>query len=208
MLISAGVARHALGYPTPKAPPGSPKDSFLFFTSPEQQLIGKVSIINAKSVFHSVLINSQLEQAIFWQQVWQLGCAKASVIMFYRRIFNVGKPKRWFQICTIALLTLVVLWTVAFFFTLLFDCGTNFSANWTTVIALEKECTVSQQGHMAMVICDFLIDMPIICLPFPLVRRPYVLLVLHISDITTRSGSYTCPFPESLLSLRSSFLVH
>ena len=88
--------------------------------------------------------------------------------MFYRRIFNDGKI-RWFNILTIALLALVGIWTVAFFFTFLFACGTHFSAKWTTVVALTKYCHGSQDGQMAMAIADFVIDVFIILLPIPMV---------------------------------------
>ncbi|KAF2661087.1 hypothetical protein K491DRAFT_674375 [Lophiostoma macrostomum CBS 122681] len=149
--IWVGVAGHGLGYRTPKPPAGSPKDAFLYFTSPEQQLAGK------------------MEYGILWQQMWQLGFAKASVLMFYRRIFASGKPALWFTVSTIGLLVLVGLWTVAFFFTILFDCGTHFSAKWTTVIALLEHCHGENEGQMAMSICDFSIDLFIIVLPFPII---------------------------------------
>lgn len=163
-----GVAKHALGHPTPKPPPGSPRDAFLYFTSPQQQLIGKVCTRPYNNRYHTrVLTRIQLEQATIWMR--QLGCAKASVVMFYRRVFTAGKLRRWFQVATITLIVVIALWALIFFFLMLFACGTNFSANWTTVIALEEHCPQSPHWQMSLAICDFGIDMFIITLPLPIV---------------------------------------
>lgn len=116
-----------------------------------------------------MLTTIQLEQATIWIQIWQLGCAKASVVMFYRRVFSAGKLRHWFQVATITLVVAIALWTLIFFFLMLFACGTNFSANWTTIVALEENCAQSPHWQMSLAICDFGVDMFIITLPLPMV---------------------------------------
>ena len=126
-----------------------------------------------------ILTLAQVEAAILWQQMWQLGTGKASVVMFYRRIFWTGKPQRWFTIATITVLLLISLWTVIFFFILLFACGTHFSGFWTTLIAHEMDCAGSNVKQMALSITDFVIDILIIILPLPIVRS----LLLHVDSL-------------------------
>lgn len=99
-------------------------------------------------------------------QVWAFGAIKLSVIFFYRRIFR-GKG---FEICSKAMMAIIIAWTLSFFFSFLFGCGTNFEANWSTLEALLTECHPQHTYQQAMAVSDVLTDALILAIPIPLVR--------------------------------------
>ena len=81
----------------------------------------------------------QVEWAFQMMQVLALGCVKLSFLFFYRRIF-VNRSSSWFGKITAALIVIVVMWTVSFFFALLFACKGNWSAWWGSVLDLATKC--------------------------------------------------------------------
>ena len=59
-----------------------------------------------------------------------LGFSKMSALFFYKRIFCVGGRKAIFNIIVLVSIVVVGLWLVAFEFTVGFQCGVHFSAQW------------------------------------------------------------------------------
>jgi len=101
-------------------------------------------------------------------QIPALGFVKASFILFYRRIFTKSAAKK-FNWVTWFMLFVIVSWTIAFFFALVFICGTDFSAYWTSTIVEKANCVDTSMLHNAFVISDVVTDVIIIVLPLPMV---------------------------------------
>ena len=131
----------------------------------------------------------QVEWAFQMMQVLALGCVKLSFLFFYRRIF-VNRSSSWFGKIIAALIVIVVMWTVSFFFALLFACKGNWSAWWGSVLDLATKCVQTLQLELALVVSDFIVDVLIMIVPIPMVRSPdritsFVLIF--------RYGAFTCP---------------
>jgi hypothetical protein len=100
-------------------------------------------------------------------QLIALGFAKASVLLFYRRIFG-NFNSRIFEVVTVTLLALVFVWTAAFFFTNAFQY-TPVSDMWTKVPS-QAHSTFSQstQMYLAQSYADVVLDVVIITVPIPM----------------------------------------
>ena len=95
------------------------------------------------------------------------GCVKYSVILFYRRLFR-GKI---FQHWTTFLLALVTIWTFGFFFTVLFECGSNVWAVWGTLDDLLTHCANEVEFFEGDCISDIIVDVMILLTPLPIVSE-------------------------------------
>lgn len=102
-------------------------------------------------------------------QVLALGCVKLSFLFFYRRVFTTG-TSTWFSKTTTSLIIVVLGWTIAFFFALLFACKGNWSAWWGSVLDLSTKCVQTLKLELALVTSDFVTDVLIMVLPIPMVR--------------------------------------
>ena len=98
-----------------------------------------------------------------------LGSIKLSFLFFYRRIFCPNK-KNLASLFLDAMIVLVVLWTLGFFFSELFNCGTHFSALWGSTVDL-MSCDKTEVHLLALVITDFITDAIILIFPIPLIWR-------------------------------------
>lgn len=161
-VLALGSAMHALAQPTPlgKGPKG-------FLT-----VLNKAIVVTEKVGVSGLLISRvqsnlvfQMKFVINLTQLWAFGAIKLSVLFFYRRIFK-GKI---FDICTYVMICIVVAWTLSFFFAFLFQCGTNFGANWSTLKALLTQCHAQHTYQLAMAVSDVLTDGLILLIPIPLV---------------------------------------
>ncbi|KAL8826762.1 MAG: hypothetical protein Q9191_003598 [Dirinaria sp. TL-2023a] len=92
-----------------------------------------------------------------------LGSIKLSVLFFYRRIFR-GQIFDW---CSRALIGVVGFWMIAFFFTILFECGTKFWALWSTLDDLITHCLDEVMALKALTISDVITDGLILTMPVP-----------------------------------------
>ncbi|KAH7324817.1 plasma membrane protein Pth11-like protein [Stachybotrys elegans] len=99
-----------------------------------------------------------------------IGCTKASFVCFYLRIFSVNKRS-----CThyllVGMLVFVIIWTLAFFFSELFQCGLNFWAVNSSVLDLATQCPHTQILDIAVCSSDVAADLVIFAIPIPLVWR-------------------------------------
>jgi hypothetical protein len=114
-----------------------------------------------------------------------------SALFFYKRIVCVGGRKAIFNI--IALISKVVggLWRVAFEFTLGFQCGVHFSAQWEGTAA--KHCKIVFPMLLGLTISDFLLDLWVLALPiYPVyfLSYPYELYMLMNSLDPKASSSF------------------
>lgn len=113
----------------------------------------------------------QVQYVFLCLELLGFGLVKLSVIFFCRRIFcDVFKGR--FDIITKVLITLVVLWSVGFTFAMIFECGTNFWALFSTAENLVKSYVKTLKLAEAFVISDATTDLMILCLPLPMVRVP------------------------------------
>lgn len=106
-----------------------------------------------------------LTEQIFWAfdlvQCFAFGTAKLSVLFFYRRIFR-GEI---FNILSIGMIVVVVIWTLGFFFAILFRCGTQFWALWAPLKFLLANCYSSTPMFQAFSISDVITDVFILAMP-------------------------------------------
>ena len=98
-------------------------------------------------------------------QVLILGSIKLSVIYFYRRIFR-GKA---FDLYSKGMIAIVCAWTIAFFFTVFFECGTDFRYLWGRLLDLLTHCTDDVMYLKSYAISDVITDGLILVMPIPTV---------------------------------------
>ncbi|CAD6448222.1 233e18dd-bbc7-4aaf-9392-5be7a1c50f53 [Sclerotinia trifoliorum] len=108
----------------------------------------------------------------FWPgellQIPALGLVKLSLILFYRRVFTRNAAPR-FNIVTWFMILIILLWTLSFFFSILFICGLDFAAYWTSTVVEKAHCVDTDRLHNAFAISDVVTDFVIICLPVPMI---------------------------------------
>ena len=114
-----------------------------------------------------LIVSLQLLWAFELMQAPMLGFVKLSFVMFYRRIFCTVNGSKAFNIATITVAALTVLWMIGIWLSLLFICGTNFSAWWTSVKMNNTYCPGTLKYQQAMAISDTLMDVLVFVLPIP-----------------------------------------
>lgn len=100
-------------------------------------------------------------------QTAALSFIKTSRLFFFRRIFRTGSRKL-VDIALWAMLSIVIVWGLAFVFGFMFICGTHFDWNWTSVensLKCGNLTIINQSLSLSDVITDFLI----MIFPIPLV---------------------------------------
>ncbi|PSR76353.1 hypothetical protein BD289DRAFT_378721, partial [Coniella lustricola] len=90
------------------------------------------------------------------------GLAKLSVLSFYRRIFSTPLLNG----LNTALMVIVSIWSVGFFFAYLFRCGMTFWALWAPLEDPIKCCYISTTMFYALGLSDVVTDVLIPSLPF------------------------------------------
>lgn len=98
-------------------------------------------------------------------QVLVLGTIKLSVILFYRRAFR-GST---FDYYSKGMLAIAMVWTIAFFFSCLFECKTHFDYVWSTLLNLVTHCFDEEKFFEAYAISDVILDVLILAVPIPMV---------------------------------------
>lgn len=123
---------------------------------------------------------------------------KLSFVFFYRRIFP-RKVAKIFNVVSLTMIGIILVWTIAFFFSILFICGTDFSAYWTSTIVEKEHCVNTNMLHNAFAISDVITDIMIITLPIPMVSAPH-LSKCRLPNESHRSGIYILRQGENLES--------
>lgn len=132
----------------------------------------------------------EIEWAFQMMQMLALGCVKLSFLFFYRRVFTTG-TSTWFSKVTKSMIIIVLLWTAAFFFALLFACKGNWSAWWGWVMDLSTKCVHTLQLELGLVTSDFVTDVLIMVLPIPMVSS-YSQMLRQKLICVSRSGAFIC----------------
>lgn len=104
-----------------------------------------------------------------WLQPLVLCLIRLAVIFFCRRIFF---AHRSFRIASAIMAGIVVAFTVCFFFGQLFDCGTNFAANWGSLSYIAQHCPFGFMATVVYTILDAALDLAVLVLPLPWVSCP------------------------------------
>lgn len=97
------------------------------------------------------------------------GTAKASALLFYRRVFCAGGQHRPLARVIAVALPVLGVWTVVFVFMTIFQCGTHFDAPWDGTKL--KYCTLSYPSIEGVAVSDVLLDVFVVLLPIYPVRK-------------------------------------
>ncbi|TEY32148.1 hypothetical protein BOTCAL_0750g00010 [Botryotinia calthae] len=140
-----GVTHKVLGYPTPKDP---------LVVAESAATLSKVIPMGGKSQ-HPLALSAN-------------SCVFTSALFFYHRIFCVHGRGDVFRALIIVSISVVILWTITYDLLSGLQCGTHFSALWTSAANYEKYCEkTSYPFLLSLTISDFLLDLWTICLPIP-----------------------------------------
>ncbi|KAK3172901.1 hypothetical protein OEA41_006227 [Lepraria neglecta] len=156
-LRTIGVRKGVMGYPTPPPPQLSPAEE-LTHVEPSVEEIQKIEFA------------FQLLMLIAY------GLIKASILFFYRRLFVVGKSGA-FNLITMSTVVVVFLWMIAFLGLFTFNCGSAVDAKWGSLLEVSKSCKFSFTAEEGMASSDFILDLFVFLLPFPVIWR------LHMTKV-------------------------
>jgi len=111
------------------------------------------------------ILNDKMSYGIFSIQCIQITFAKLSILFFYRRIFCSTKIWDSMNIAIWILVGFTITWGISFFFANIFECGTDFAANWDATAAITAKCIKLTEMNEAWFISDFVIDFIIFVMP-------------------------------------------
>ncbi|KAI1465029.1 uncharacterized protein F4812DRAFT_439290 [Daldinia caldariorum] len=111
------------------------------------------------------LVYEKTKFAVNILSVIGLGLVKASILIFYKGIFNTVRPFRW---AVYGMLGIVAAWTISYFFANLFTCYPI-----TPLIEpfYGKNCINSIPMWLSVVATDLIVDIGILLMPVPMVLR-------------------------------------
>jgi hypothetical protein len=92
---------------------------------------------------------------------------KLSVLFFYRRIFMIRPYFRYFNT---AMIVLISLWGLGFFWAEVFACGTDFPVQWKERTQAPAHCTDHGTELFVFAITDLIGDVLIVLMPFLVIR--------------------------------------
>ena len=122
-------------------------------------------------IFYTYRLLTQVDQinyAFTVLVIFAFGLIKLSIIFLYRRLF-VTRRGTYFDWITKISISVVLLWTISFFFGFIFGCGTHFSAEWGSFRDYHMYCGVVIDLMNPLVVSDLVSDVMILCLPLPVV---------------------------------------
>lgn len=93
---------------------------------------------------------------------------KLSIIYFLRRLFVVGKTGH-FNIITLSMVTIVVLWLITFLGLFIFGCKSHVDYHWGNLAQISSSCYHPFRQELGMAFSDLILDILIFILPFPMV---------------------------------------
>jgi hypothetical protein len=116
-------------------------------------------------------------------QCLAFGTAKLSVLFMYRRIF--GASSETFKWLALAMMIVVGVWMLGFFFAILFRCGNQFWALWAPLKYLLANCYQSTPMFQAFTISDVITDVLILTMPV------YWVSIATFTRLSCRSSTET-----------------
>ncbi|KAI0835131.1 hypothetical protein F5Y06DRAFT_139406 [Hypoxylon sp. FL0890] len=115
-------------------------------------------------------LKARIEWAYLLMFPIALACMKTSFLFFYARVFAIQKHGVLNKLL-MGFIILIVLWAVAFFFSILFECGYDFRKIWSSEEEFMMQCSYTLSIVLSLCITDFIIDIFIFVIPIPLVLR-------------------------------------
>ncbi|KAF2238745.1 hypothetical protein EV356DRAFT_518003 [Viridothelium virens] len=91
------------------------------------------------------------------------GAIKLSVLFFYRRVFSIRDRFRLFNNI---MLILIAIWAIAFFWSEVFACGTDFAIQWKARETAAAHCTNHGLELLIFAVTDVVGDVLIVIMPF------------------------------------------
>ena len=98
------------------------------------------------------------------------GFIKLSILFFYRRVFSVH-AKSTFGIISMAVIVIIIAWTLAFFLWFLFGCRTKIYLHWAPFAEVQDQCGNPLSPEIGLVVSDLATDLIILALPLPIVSE-------------------------------------
>lgn len=95
-----------------------------------------------------------------------VGLIKISVVLLYRRIFQI---KRGFVVYSIFLMVILGIWTISFLFARVFQCGPKMSIIWTFSSNRAKLCKTADPISNGFMISDVITDLVVVLSPIPVI---------------------------------------
>lgn len=132
---------------------------------------------------NAMLVSTKkLTDVVDWMAPFSFGSAKLSMLFFYRSIFR-GMV---FNVLSWIMIVIVILWTLAFFGVVVFQCGVRIDLLWSSGAKVEEFCAPGFNIVMANTGTDAFIDLIILLMPI------YWILKLHmpISKKLTVCGTF------------------
>lgn len=133
--------------------------------------ISHVQSICTSMIFYTYRMLTRVDQinyAFTVLVIFAFGFIKLSIIFLYRRLF-VTRRGTFFDWVTKISISVVISWTISFFFGFIFGCGTHFSAEWGSFRDYYTYCGVVIDLMNPLVVSDLVSDVMILCLPLPVV---------------------------------------
>jgi flagellar biosynthesis protein FlhB len=162
-IVIAGTAKGLFGHHTIQ----DPKTGKASRTTTDFDNI-KVSAVMHVHFSSHVTHDNQYMQTVLIISILALGLIKLSVVFLYQRIFSISRS---FNIYSIILLILIVIWTIAFVFAFIFQCGMHPESAWTSVSMIFKYCYDTSGATAALALSNLIMDLMIIAAPMPIVWR-------------------------------------
>ncbi|QSZ32401.1 hypothetical protein DSL72_001975 [Monilinia vaccinii-corymbosi] len=161
--LIVGSAEKALGQPTPL---GDGPLGFFHVINDAIVTTEKVCVYDRKKQAPKLLITPiKIKYAFNLLQMIAFGAVKLSVLFFYRRIFR----GTIFDIASWTMIGVVIIWTFGFFFTMMFECRTEFWAFWSTLSDLLTHCLDDVKFQRVLSVSDVVSDILILLIPIPIV---------------------------------------
>ncbi|KAL4912009.1 hypothetical protein BDW62DRAFT_36017 [Aspergillus aurantiobrunneus] len=179
-LLVWGATTGSLGGLLP--PPTVPgPDGYLFSTSDEQIRL------------------QQIQYFADIAAILAFGFTKLSILYFYCGIFCSRRTTRTpFQVATMFMIVLVIVWTLVFGFGAIFLCGAHPENAWAPVAVVAEKCSLQLPLLEGYAISDFILDVFIWLMPLPriwalnmLLRKKLALALVFIVGLLAIAASAT-----------------
>ncbi|KAI1114928.1 hypothetical protein F5Y14DRAFT_461024 [Nemania sp. NC0429] len=96
------------------------------------------------------------------------GLVKLSLLFLWKRIFS--RARRFVLLCWV-MIGVIAAWSIAFFFSTLFQCGTDWQKNWAPIGIFLTQCLNSLDLLTVFTATDILTDFIIILMPVPMIWK-------------------------------------
>ncbi|KAI0099571.1 hypothetical protein F4776DRAFT_525860 [Hypoxylon sp. NC0597] len=115
-------------------------------------------------------LKAQIEWAYLLMFPIALACMKTSFLFFYARVFAIQRHGVINKLL-MGFIILIVMWAIAYFFAILFECDHDFWRIWNSQREFMMRCSQTINIVLTLCITDFVTDIFIFLIPIPLVLQ-------------------------------------